>query len=226
MAEFGIPEQYERGFIEIRQLDEDQVHEIISVLEDAPPMRDRADLQKILQERANVALSNNLDEVMETLISLYALRDSTELAIEDFVQIVDEMVEESEIEEIKFNSDQERDEFNSKLTQLLSVDPLEISTRAADILYEREATIHGTPRIFTDIRPVFGSNLEEGPKGAVLVHTFKIRYHEGREIKELFLGLDTDHVKELIDVLERASSKAEVLKRFLDDKNLPYVDPE
>lgn len=226
MAEFGIPEQYERGFIEIRQLREDQVRELVSALEGALPTRNRADLQKAVEEKMPPDLSDDLGELMETLISLYALRDSMGLEVQNFVEVVDEMMDESYIEELNFANEEDRERFNAKLKRLLSVDSLEIAARAADILYERERTIHGIPRIFTDIRPVFGADPKGGPRGAVLVHTLKIRYHEGREVKELFLGLDTEHVNELIGVLERANSKAEALKQYLDEKDLPYIDPK
>ena len=226
MAEFAIPEEYQRGFIDIRQLDEDRVRKLVLALEDAPPTRNRADLQRRIVEKTGSESDGDLDEIMETLISLYALRDSMGLDLPEFVELVDEMMEESHIEELNFADDEDRENFNTKLTQLLSVYSLDISARAADILYERERTIHGTPRIFTDIRPVFGADPKIGPRGAVLVHTLKIRYHEGREIQEVFLGLDTDQVNELMGVLERAISKAEALKRFLEDKDVPYIDPK
>ncbi len=226
MAELSIPEQYERGFIEIRQLGGDQVRELVSALEGVLPTRNRADLQRRVEEKTSLGLSDDLDEIMETLISLYALRDSMGLGLQDFVEVVDEMVNESYVEELNFANDEDRERFNAKLIQLLGVDSLDIAARAVDILYERERTIHGIPRIFTDIRPIFGADSKSDPRGAVLVHTLKIRYHEGREVKELFIGLDTEHVNELISVLERANSKAETLKQFLEDKDLPYIEPK
>lgn len=221
-----IPEQYEDGFVEIRRLKEDQVRELVSALKEEPSMLSRADLQRGIERRVSPDLSSKLDTIMETLISLYGLRDRTGLELPDFVEVVSEMVDESYVEGLGFTDEKDRERFKAELTQLLSIDALDIAARATDILYERERTIHGMPRIFTDIRPIFGADPEAGLRGAVIVHTLKVRYHDGRRVEELFLGLDTEHVNELIGVLERANSKAEALKQFLEDKDVPYIDPK
>lgn len=224
MADLTIPEQYERGFIEIRGLEEDQVRELVSALKDEPPMLNRADLQQRVGQKVSPDLSSNLDEIMETLISLYALRDSMGLALPDFVEAVTGMVDESGTEELEFAREEERERFEATLVQLLGLDSLSIAARAADILYERERTVHGIPRVFTDIRPIFGADPEAKLRGAVIVHTLKISYHEREQIRELFVALDAENVNELIDVLQRANSKAETLKRFLDDTGVQYID--
>ena len=224
MADLTIPEQYERGFVEIRRLEEDQVQELVSALEDESPMLSRADLQQRVEQKLSFDLSNNLDEIMETLVSLYALRDNAGLTLPDFVEAVTGMVDESDIEELKFAQEEERESFKSKLDQLLGLDSLDIAARAADILYERERTVHGIPRVFTDIRPIFGADPEAKPRGAVIAHTLKISYHERGQVRELFVALDTENVNELIDILQRANSKADALKQFLSDTGLQYVD--
>ncbi len=78
----------------------------------------------------------------------------------------------------------------------------------------------------TDIRPIFGPDPENEPESAVIVHTLKISYHEGRQIKEFFLALDPEQVDELIGVLERASLKSESLKRMLAGTDVSYIDGE
>ena len=224
MVEFAIPEQYERGFVEILRLDENQAHGLVSALEDAPPTRNLTDLQRVTEEKMDQALPSDLNEIMETLSSLYGLRDNTGLDLPEFTEVISEMVEESHAEGLEFTNEKDRERFKATMAQLLGVDSLAIAARASDILYERERTIHGTPRIFTDIRPIFGANAEADPRGAIIVHTLKVRYHDGRQVQELFLGLDTENVNEFIGVLERANSKAEALKRFLGDKGVMYID--
>jgi hypothetical protein len=224
MADLAIPEQYERGFIEIRGLEEDQVRELVSALKDEPPMIGRADLQQRVGQKVGPDLSSNLDTIMETLISLYALRDSMGLALPDFAEVVVGMMDESYIEELDFEREEERKSFKARLVELLEVDSLDVAARAVDVLYERERTVHSLPRVFTDIRPIFGANPEASPRGALIVHTLKISYHERGRVKELFVALDAENVNELIDVLQRANSKADALKRFLDGTDLQYID--
>lgn len=226
MAELSIPEEYERGFLAIRGLEEDQVRELVSVLENEPTTLKRVELQRRIEGKTTIRPSD-LDSIMETLISLYALRDSTEdLPLPDFVEVVSEMVDESHVEELKFTDEEDRERFKTKLVQLLGIDSLDIAARAADILYARERTIHGKPRVFTDIRPIFDEGPEPSPRGASIVHTLKMSYHEGGRVRELFVALDTENVNDLIDALDRANSKAEALKKFLDGTDIQYIDLE
>jgi hypothetical protein len=224
MTDLAIPEEYEHGFIEMLQLSEDQAREIVSALKDAPPMRNYTDLQGRVEERVSPDLRSRLGPILETLASLYGLRDGLGLDMSDFVEAASEMVDESFVEGLEFTDEAHRERFKANLAELLGVDSLAIAVRATDILYERERTIHGVPRVFTDIRPVFGADPESGVRGAVIVHTLKVRYHDGRRVRDLFIGLDTENINELMGVLERANSKAEALKQFLDSKGVPYID--
>lgn len=224
MAGLSIPEEYERGFVEIRALEEDQVQELVSALKNEPTTLDRVELQRRIEMNVGDNIPRDLGSIIETLFSLYALRDDMGLALPDFIEVVSEMVDYSYIEELEFADEEDRERFEAKLTQLLGVDSLDIAARATDILYERERTIHGRPRVFTDIRPIFEAGPEPSPRGAMVVHTLKISYHEGRQIRELFIALGTDNVSELVDALERAKSKADALKEFIGGTDVQYIE--
>lgn len=221
-----IPEEYQDGFIVIRKLEEEQVQELISALEEQEPTLNRLDLRLRIGERITTIPLNELDKVMETLLSLYALRDDMGLSIPDFAEVISDTIEESDNEGLRFADDMERGRFDTNLVKLLGAESLDIAARATDLQYEHERTIHGIARVLTDMRPVFGINPEDPPRGAVIAHTLKISYHEGRDIKEFFVALDTDQLDELIGVLVRAGLKAESLKRFLGKTEVPYIDAE
>lgn len=225
MAELTFPEEYRDGFVAIRALEEDQVRELVTALEDEPATFNRAELQRRLEAKTSVP-SGDLASILDALISLYALRDSVDEELPVFVEVIGGMIDGSHIEELEFANEEERQHFEANLLQLLGIDSLDIAARASDILYERERTIHGKPRIFTDIRPIFEVGPEPSPRGAAIVHTLKISYHEDRRVRELFVALDTENVNELIDVLERANSKAEALKRSLGGTDLQYIGVE
>ena len=223
-----IPEEYQDGFVVIRDLKEQQVQELVSALEDEVPTLNRADLRLRIGEKVTTIPPRELDEVIETLLSLYALRDDMGLPIPDFAEVICETMEESDVEVLEFSGEADRNYFKANLVRLLGAESLDIAARATDLLYEHERTIHGLARVLTDVRPVFGVNPEDPPRGAVVTHTLKISYHEGpqREIKEFFIALDTDQLDELIGVLGRASLKAESLKQFLGGTVVPYIDAE
>ena len=226
MAELRIPEEYERGFVAIRALNEEQVQDLVLAFEGEPPTLSRADLRARIGSRVNTVTRGDLDRVVETLVSLYALRDSMVLETSDFADVICEAMDESGVEELEFDDDEDRGLFKTRLVQLLGMNSLDISAKANDLLYEHEHTAHSPMRVLTDIRPIFGTDPESDPEGAVIVHTLKINYHEGRRVKEFFISLDTEQIDELISALERANLKAESLKRMLAGTNVPYIEAE
>lgn len=226
MAEIRIPEEYERGLFEIRELEEGQILKLLVALESEPPTLNRVDLQARVASKVEDTISRGeLIRVMETLVSLYGLRDSMSIrTTSDFADIVCDAMDASDADELWFADEEERDFFKDRLIRLLSVDSLDVAARATDLLYEHEHTVHGPMRVITDVRPIFGPDPEGDPKGAIIVHTLKISYHEGRQIKEFFISLDPEQVNELMGTLGRANSKAKSLKRIWAGTNVPYIE--
>lgn len=226
MAELRIPPEYQRGFVVMRHLDEEQVQKLISALEGESPTVNRAALRSRVMSNVGTIARGDLDLVMDTLVSLYTIRESLEMQQPDFADAVCEAMDESGVEELGFEDDEDRELFKARLLRLLGVDPLDMSAKASDLLQEHEHTVHGPMRVLTDIRPIFGTDPERDPEGAVITHTLKISYHEGRRVREFFLALDPEQVNELIGVLQRAELKAESLKRMLAGTPVPYIDGE
>jgi hypothetical protein len=226
MVDLRIPKEYQRGFAEIRRLNEGQVQELVSALEGETPTVSRDNLRSRTASKTDTIARSDLDRVIDTLVSLYSLRDGMELDTPDFADAVCEAMDESGAEELEFDNDDDRGDFKRRLIRLLEVRSLDVSAKANGLLYEYEHTVHGPMRVLTDVRPIFGTNVEDDPEGAVIVHTLKISYHEGRRVEEFFVSLDPEQVDELIRALGRAESKAESLKRMLSGTNVPYIDGE
>lgn len=226
MAEIRIPEEYERGFVEIRALDETQIAEFLSALADESPTLNREDLQSRVASKVEGSIARgDLDRIMETLSSLYGLRDSMGIqTVSEFADIVCEAMDLSDVEELWFEDEKERESFRERLIRLLNVDSLDVAARAVDLLNEHEHTIHGKGRVLSDIRPIFGPDPDAPPKGAVVTHELKLSYHENRGVKEFFITLDSVQVDELIEVLERAKAKGESLKRMLGESGVPHIE--
>jgi hypothetical protein len=226
MTSLVIPEEHFTGFMAIRDLPSEVVEEFISVLEDQPATLDRAELRSKVRSRVNSDVHVEVEAMMDTLISLYVLRDELDLSIEEFVGEVMEAMEESKAAALDLSGEKRRT-FKERLPRLLSVRSLDVAARASNLLYEYEHTLHGDARVLTDMRPVFSpgsQGVEEQPRGAILVHTLKLSYHERRRVKEFFVTLDVDQVNQLIEALQRANSKATQLRVFLEGTDLPYID--
>jgi hypothetical protein len=226
MVELRIPKEYQRGFAEIRWLGEGQVQGLISALEDEPATVNRAALHSRIAAKVDTIARGGLDKMIDTLVSLYTLRDGIDLDTPGFADAVCDAMDESGSEDLEFANEDEREAFKVRLIRLLGIDLLDTSAKANGLLYDHEHTVHAPPRVLTDVRPIFGTDPADDPKGAVITHTLKITYHEGGRVREFFVALDPDQVDELIGVLERANLKAESLKRTLAGTDVSYIDGE
>ncbi|MBA7656344.1 hypothetical protein ES703_64268 [subsurface metagenome] len=93
-------------------------------------------------------------------------------------------------------------------------------------LYSEYQNLFLDARILTDLRPIFKSNLKEGPAGGIIVHNLKVIYqskHDSRS-QEIFLALDSADLDTLIKVLERAKEKAENLYNCIDQNIFPCIE--
>ena len=225
MVRLSIPPEFEQGFVELRQLEENQVRALASALGEQQPTLRRSDLRRRVGERVRDTIEpDDLSEVLATLYSLYPLRDDTGLPMPDVVDAICDAMQESYVEELRFSDEDERARFKGMLLELLDVDSLDITARATDLLWEHERTVHGKPRVLTDIRPVFAANPADPPRGVMIVHTLKLDYHEDGQVKEFFITLDADQVDDLVGVLTRANVKADSLKRMLTGAGIPRID--
>jgi hypothetical protein len=223
MTQLSIPQEAQRGFIVIRQLEEDQVQELVAALSAEEPTLYRSELRRRVGKKTASISSTDLGEILRTLVSVYALRDDLDQPMSDVVRALCDAMEETDVEALHFSDEADRNHFATRLSNLLGAASLEVTAKSTELFYEHERTVHGKPRVLTDIRPVFGLDPEEPPKGAMIVHTLKITYHEGEQVREFFVTLDSSQIGELVDVLGRASLKAESLRETLE---LPLIETD
>lgn len=206
----------------LRELKEEAVDEIISALESQPPTLEHYALGARIAPDISTIEPDDVIEVVRTLIPLYSLRGSTGVPALDLAEDILQAMDETGVQELKL-SGQDREDFRDRMVRLLSVESIDVGLKANELLLDHEHTIHSA-RVLTDIRPVFGIDLEEPAKAAVIVHMLKISYHdESSEVKEFYVALDTGDISRLMGVLERADAKAESLRESLKDTDMDYI---
>jgi hypothetical protein len=109
--------------------------------------------------------------------------------------------------------------FKRRLSDLLSTDVFSIGAKALVLSREQERTFCRA-RIITDIRPVFGADVTQQPKAAVLIHTFRISYHEGNLLRDFYVLLDSEDIEALRELLDRADAKAKSLESVIKAANV------
>ena len=113
-------------------------------------------------------------------------------------------------------------DFIQRLASLLVLDSLNTTAlKAKELQLESERTFCEA-RIITDIRPVFGDNIDEAPT-IMIVHTLKIGFHVP-EHKDMYVALDAADIIGLKKTLGRAEEKANKLKTILDAAGIRSID--
>ncbi|SRR6266404_3042059 len=225
MAEITIPEPYESGLATIVGLSDDSVSELVSALRTIPAKLFPYTLAHEISPNVQSIPVDDLREVIETLQSLYLTKVYHEVPANVMADDIAEAATENGLSEQLKLSGLDRDKFRDRLATLLSIESLEILAKALGILRNNQNVFHEA-RIISEIRPVFGSNVEEPPPAAVLLHMLNITCHGTDGHKEFFIALDTDDIEVLRDVIDRAETKAESLKVMLNKAGTTYLETE
>src|SRR5581483_3607269 len=103
-------------------------------------------------------------------------------------------------------SPDKRGDLKSFLIRLLGLRPIFVGQNAFSLIYDNERVLSQT-RIISDLRPVYGPRVEEGPAGAIVVHTLKFEYQTISGPTEFFLALTLEDIESLLSTLQRAKEK-------------------
>jgi len=204
----NIPQKYRPGILKISQLDDRTVQGIRGVL-DAVTITAESSYKDVIS--AISSLDQSDEAIGEAIGALYGVRVANDVPLEEFVNdITDSMDSEPESRV----PDDEREIFRKNLHLVLGAEAFSLRSKVIDLQTDDERTFCCT-RILTDLRPVFGPNVADGPKAMVIVHLLKLGFHRSgprRHHEEIYVSLDAEDLETLRAVVERASSKAKTLK--------------
>ncbi len=227
MVQLSIPDEYRTGFTALRDLKADQAQQLVSALKEVPPVRSRAALRTSVASKVEGVERAEFDEVLDTLTSLFALRDDLSMSTSELVSVIADAMDQSEFGDLGFSDEEGRRSFEDLLTDILEIESFELTAKAISLAYEQDHIVHGDPRVLTDIRPIFSSDpTDMSVRGAMVTYTLKLEYHERSRVQELFVALNARQVDELIGTLERAKAKAENLKQFIQESPARFVEAE
>lgn len=235
MARLNIPERYQAGVALIRQLNDETVQDIRNALDKI--LEAKADDQDIASEsRLNelaaaavmsVATESGVDLklIAETLVVLYGAKSVRDISAAKFADKVCDAMARLDSEEFRLPQS-EREQFKRKIATLMGASVFGLASKIVDLRTDDER-VFCQARILTDLRPVFGSQIEDGPQGMVVVHLLKVGYHSATQRhQEFFVSLDSDDLQTLRDLIDRAEAKARSLKMNLADIRLFGVAKE
>lgn len=212
MPALNIPKEDRLGLGILRQVTNEVFTSLILELE-RPPGATPANTPLSAED------SELLFDAIQTLYRVHAHHD--EISLDEFISDICEALREH-----KELSIEEEPKFRKRLSKILNIEALAIAAKALSVSNEHEH-LFCTARILTDARPVYGTNISEAPAAMVITHNLKIEYHgETGELKEIFIGLGSEDIKELRGVLDRAEMKAKSLRATFSSAAITFIDPQ
>src|SRR5690348_3513037 len=214
MARLTIPERYRAGVAAIRTLDDRSVREIRDALEGIKKTSDVESVPSTPHDVAVNAITSvptgkaiDTKQVAEAIAGLYGVKSVKDISTEEFVDQVCDAMESLPSEDQRLPH-AERESFKAKLLTIMNAELFSLIAKVYDLATEDERQFC-TARILTDLRPVFGPKVEDGPRAMIVMHLLKLAYHQGsNEHKHFYVTLDADDLKTLKQLIERAELKA------------------
>jgi hypothetical protein len=224
MEELQIPEKFKSGFKLLISIDSRTVEEFIDAFKQAQPSRIN-DLVSAVTSRVNTLTIEEVKDVIETLISLYNLRDylqeNNDASTDEVIEKISQSVQNDEELNI---TDEQKQEFEKRLATFLGFDAvLSFTSKAIEVIRDHERLFTNS-RVHTDMRPVFESDLEDSPAGVAIVHMLKIEYADLDGKHEFFVALDSVDLEQLREQLDRAERKTKAIELMLNRSNIPYLN--
>ena len=211
MAELSIPKSDRAG---------------LAILRDMPDSALNTLLLEVGRSPATVPTVPNLppsdaEKAMDALNTMYTIRAFSEVSTEEFIADVCEALR--EYNELKPS---EEPVFRERLARLLDIEAFSIAAKAASLQSEHEH-LFCSARVLTDARPVYGKNASDPPVAMIISHVLKLSYHEAAgRLREFYIGLGSNDMAELREVLKRADTKAKSLRDALGPSKIKFIDPQ
>lgn len=97
-----------------------------------------------------------------------------------------------------------------------------LSARTSLLATSYEKT-YKSARLITDLRPIFTDGEVEMPLYCLSTHSLKIEFHEDGNYKDIYITLDNDDLRQLVEVLDRGLKKAELVQKMTTELKLPLL---
>ena len=216
-----IPDKYRPGLIVLGTLPSDAFDQVLASLVAAPvPPKGHKELNAWISSEVKSVTPPDLKSLIETLVSLYRLR--IKYKVEPKVLAAD-VAEAASLEpSLKALSG---DLLKDRLTQLLSLNSLDLVDAKAKELQNESERRFCEARIITDLRPVFGSNVSDSPDTMIIVHTLKLGFHDSKgKHRDIFVSLDLEDISQMAAILKRALDKTKAIKGKMSSVGIQLAD--
>lgn len=233
-----VPQQYLPQVQSLLEFPDERIQDFLKALAEAGSKFNLNDLAVTVSERSRIP-RRIVEGVVNVLAGLYAARKEASLP-----KFIDEQVYPAFTGAVKVQAASRKTpaqlavdtapEAESPwirlrpflMDALVMEDTLGTAAKAGPVMTEHER-IFVDARVLTDVRPIFHSDLPEKPKAAVLVHMLRITTRDifGKE-KAQYFALDTNDVRFIKQLMDRAIKKEEVLRDVMGVSGVNVIVPK
>ena len=221
-----VPEQQIVHIQKFLELPDDKIQGFLDALAKAGPQFNVSDLSG--EVSASLELPRDLTEgIVLVLASLYRTRDVQNTPIETFVdQEVFAALKNAETFSEK-KVDAQWATLRKFLIAALSLESTVGTAAKAGYILTQHERIFVNARILTDVRPIFHLNVSEKPDSAVIVHMLRITQRDNfQHHAEQYFALDSNDIRVLKALIDRAMKKEETLKGLMKDSGVTVLHPK
>lgn len=223
MAGLRIPEPYRPVIEKVATLSDEAIQSIMTTLASGPASLAKSELASWVAERVQGVPRADTEQIVEAIASLYTVKHSLGLSAKELASdIADSHVAGKPSDT---TPGEMRTRLAERLTTLLNMSGgLEILAKARSVIFDYP-NVFAHARILSDVRPVFGKEIDDDIAGAVIVHVLKINYHQAGDHGEFFVALDASDLDQLQSQIERAKNKEAKIQAMLSEADVPHLEP-
>jgi hypothetical protein len=201
-----VPKAQLPHLVTLSRMDAASFKQLAAALANAPLKFRTAELAKAVAATATADSAKQTRLIVHVLRELALVRALHEVDREEFAHDVVEGV----VSRQEDFTTADRDRLSRRLAELIGLPSIDAPAKAHSLLVDH-ANYMCRARIFTDVRPVFGSDVDQTPMTAMVVHTLKVSFHQGSSVRDFFVVLDGGDLELLSDLIERAKGKEKTL---------------
>ncbi|HVA18427.1 MAG TPA: hypothetical protein VMV59_12015 [Candidatus Dormibacteraeota bacterium] len=208
------------------ELQDVEIAKFLDALTTTGPHYNIYDLSEAVSQRASLSRDLVLG-VVQVLASLYLTKDAQQAATDTFV---DREVSGALKRAGAFSKEQADAQWSKVRNFLMAALSLEdtvgTAAKAGHVLTQHER-IFVSARILSDIRPIFHVDISDKPHSAVIVHMLRLIYRNSQGAQfENYFALDSNDIRSLRGIIDRALKKEETLKKLMSDAGVIVLPPK
>jgi hypothetical protein len=215
----ALPDEALDDLKKIIELSDAAFNSLLKAINEAEPTFQLSILQMKVAETVQGVPKADIEAVLRAALNLYSMKSRIGLSPARSAEAVANSPTLSKSSDF---SQDKRTALSLRLAKLLSCDKsLGMTSKAQEVMTQHER-VFCHARILSDIRPVF-ANGPEAASAATIIHNLQIGFRHDGKHEVVYVALDTDDIKKLKDIIERAEKKTAALEAVLRASRLTYM---